>query len=63
MHLVEKIKCNLCNYKTDKKRLLLQHKNVHLRVKKFKYRKHCDQSFKHAMQHYRHEHNCTEKDD
>ena len=39
MHLEVKIKCVLCNYRTHEKRLLLQHKNVHLRVKKFKCRK------------------------
>ena len=30
MHLEVKIKCVLCNYRTHEKRLLLQHKNVHL---------------------------------
>ena len=62
MHLEVKIRCVLCNYRTHEKRLLLQNKNVHLQVKKFKCRKNCDQFFKHAMQCYRHEHNCTDKD-
>ena len=30
MHLEVNIKCVLCNYRTHEKRLLLQHKNVHL---------------------------------
>lgn len=63
MHLKVKVKCSSCNYKTHENRLLLQHKNVHSRVTIFTCRRHCDKSFKHAMQCYCHELKCTEKDD
>ena len=47
--------CEYCDYISKDIRLLRQHKQTHLDIKKYDCRKNCSKSFKHAMQRYRHE--------
>ena len=57
-HLDQNLRCEVCDYSTYEKRLLIQHKVMHQDIKNYKCRKNCTKTFKHAMQWYRHEKNC-----
>ena len=50
--------CEYCDYTSNEIRLLRQHKRTHLDIKKYICRRSCNDSFKHAMQRYRHEKRC-----
>ena len=58
VHLKIQLCCEYCNYISHDRRLLRQHKQKHQDIKKYVCRRNCDESFKHAMQRYRHEKKC-----
>ena len=58
VHRKIRLCCEYCNYISYDRRLLRQHKQKHQDIKKYACRKNCTESFKHAMQRYRHKKKC-----
>ena len=57
-HRKTRYHCEYCDYTSNEIRLLRQHKRTHSDIKKYVCRRSCNDSFKHAMQRYRHEKRC-----